>query len=494
MLSIKQSIEPSQNTINLESDEQFDYQKLLTTLGKLQHSEALAKKKTCNYMNKFIAFVNRTDGKCYMHKTLESREFSKDMKTHKNIWKVEFFNELQMKKMYAPHKVSYTEGKTGKIKSKTVFELWASSTERNTYSMVLYDPRPEMQLQKDVFNTYHGLKYKNYSECETIYNKSKSLCDKILEHLYKIMCNQNQTHYNYVLKYLAKKLKEPWIKLQSAIVFSGNEGCGKGIFVNAYGSLFGNQYAMINNSEWILGRFNSVLEGKLLLFFDEMKVDSEDKRDQLKSVITENKIAIEKKFEELKQCESFFNIIWATNHKKVNELPDKSRRFLIISCSDEYSINTEEGRKYFTELKNTMYDNNSEGLKAFQHYLMTKVDLSDFGEGQNPPTSELKECIQVESLNAVKRWMYEIIRAAKYNPILKLKWPAKVDRRALYQDFMEKVGKKDKKRNWSSRMFEYELKSVLGPMIRIHEISIRFAPFEKVMESFKKRTGFTKII
>ena len=86
----------------------------------------------------------------------------------------------------------------------------------------------------------------------------------------------------------------------------GGEGTGKGMFFKASLKNLGKNQLLVSDINEIVGNFNASLERNLIICMDEALFKG-DKRaqDKLKSIVTEQNIRIEQKYEPRHTIQSF---------------------------------------------------------------------------------------------------------------------------------------------------------------------------------------------
>jgi hypothetical protein len=88
-------------------------------------------------------------------------------------------------------------------------------------------------------------------------------------HIRDILCDGNEEHAKFVLDWMAFKLQNPGARPETALLFPGAQGAGKGIVWNTYGELFGPHYQHYNDPEQATGKFNWDLGQSVFVFLDE---------------------------------------------------------------------------------------------------------------------------------------------------------------------------------------------------------------------------------
>lgn len=185
-------------------------------------------------------------------------------------------------------------------------KFWFERTNEN-YRRVIFDPSPGYNSKPDEINLWNGfgVEPQQSGKAETYLNFVKD-----------VICSGNDDLYDFLLDVLAQMVQEPQKKLAVgiAVAIRGRQGVGKNFFVENLGKLFGNAFIMVDNVEAITGRFNSILMDKILVFGDEAIWGGDrTNKDKLKSLITSDKLNIEKKFKDAFVASNHCRFIFATN-------------------------------------------------------------------------------------------------------------------------------------------------------------------------------------
>ena len=136
-----------------------------------------------------------------------------------------------------------------------------------------------------------------------------------------------QEHF---LNWLAVVLQHR-VKTKTAWILHGTYGTGKGVLVNdVLLPVIGPQYCSIIPASALMSSFNGWKENKLLTLVDEIEVDIFSKGaldSDLKNLITEIPQNIHKKGQNMYSCDSFINLIFASNKPQPVHIPLGDRRF-----------------------------------------------------------------------------------------------------------------------------------------------------------------------
>ena len=291
---------------------------------------------------------------------------------------------------YANRKVDVPAGTNGGTERREMAKVWMGWDGRRTYDAVVFDPsgvdRP------GVYNLFKGFPL-------TPKEGDWSLMRK---HIFEVICDNNAEHFAYVMGWMARAVQDPGgDKPGVAIVMKGGKGIGKGVFVNYFGSIFGEAFLPIADSESFTGRFNMHLSKSLVVFLDEA-VWGGDKRAEgkLKQLITEPTVLFEPKGIDSITLGNYINVIIASNEEWVVPATGDERRFCVLQPSESFKQNTEYFGKIIKERKNG-------GAEAMMYDLL-RHDYSDVDLRMAPKTIGLSEQVQ-QSLTSVDEFWYSVL-------------------------------------------------------------------------------------
>ena len=249
-----------------------------------------------------------------------------------------------------------TEKGLFKTRLVSIGQIWMEHPEKKCKGKIVFDPRPTYTQGRDVFNIYSGLSL-TVDKCKIDVLKSKidykDYIKILLRHIFDIWCNENDTIYQYVIKWLAHAVLKPWIKMGVALVLVGAEGVGKSKIVEALGQIYGKHYLHITDMEDLLGKFNSHLADKLFVFADEaVPGNCKSLSGKLKGLLTEPSLRCEHKGFDTYYVDNYSNFIFASNNDHAIQAGESSRRFMCLNCTSKYRGNYD----HFKELDLTRID------------------------------------------------------------------------------------------------------------------------------------------
>lgn len=321
---------------------------------------------------------------------------------------LEFFTVREFKDMLSHENdvlIGYT--KAMDEKTKPVAEVWLKSQKANLCTTgITFYPTDE-RYHNGKLNSYFGLGAK-----PSPYEFSD--IGAYLLHLDLIICSGDKACYEYLLNWLAHLVQKPMEKPEVAIVLKAGQGTGKGTFVDPIGKIIGAHFVHLTEQSQVVGRFNSLLENKVLIFADEFFAGSKKHTDQLKGMITEKTAKIERKGIDSIMVPSFSRLIMASNHENIVSIEKDERRYLYLEVSEE----RKQDHQYFEALRKVI--DNPEFTGKLLKFLLER-DISNFNPRQVPQTKALGEQ-KLDNLDPLERWMYSCLRSGQ---LTGGQWPAR---------------------------------------------------------------------
>ena len=285
-----------------------------------------------------------------------------------------------------------SEGK--KIKKHSLIKDWLKDQDMRTYDSI--DFLPMQQTPDKVYNTF-----KNYAGANLPKTKNIDITKtKIYEHINNL-CNNNKDVVDYLIKFLARKLQQPYRLTNTCLIFRSSEGCGKDTFFNWFGnSILGRNYYLNEDKiNLIFGRFNSCIENKILVIVNETSgKDTTELMSSIKNAITRNVNTIEIKGLSVYDNTNNIGYICLTNNKNSMRIDAEDRRFCAIECNNSIANNHD----YFTALHVEMEDPNI--TRAFYDYFMC-INVSTYDFTANRPITEFHTSMKETSVPIIVRFL-----------------------------------------------------------------------------------------
>ena len=120
------------------------------------------------------------------------------------------------------------DASTNKFIKASFVSDWLKDETMRTYEKL--DFLPKQPTPNYIYNTFNGFEAEKKTLIKTDIENSL-----IIKHI-KNLCNNSDDVYNYVIKFLARKIQSPNILTNTALIFKSNEGAGKDMFFNWFGN------------------------------------------------------------------------------------------------------------------------------------------------------------------------------------------------------------------------------------------------------------------
>ncbi|KNE69490.1 hypothetical protein AMAG_19980 [Allomyces macrogynus ATCC 38327] len=253
----------------------------------------------------------------------------------------------------------------------------------------------------DYFNAFPGFAATNLKQ--TIPRDEVSM---YLDYILEVICSGRETEYKFVLKWL-QELFTSGTANGVVLALTGLEGAGKGFLFESISTyMLGKKLCVpLNNAtQFLAGSFNSEIENKSLVLFDEMPVSNGRERmaafDRLKNMVTDTRTIINEKCVHRYEVKNVNNFMIASNNKNILPLTKSGRRVFVLNVSNKRRCD----RVYFRHL--------DEYVKANANKIFTylcNVDLSDI-DLANFPRNEDRDAIVEASADPISALFQEITK------------------------------------------------------------------------------------
>jgi hypothetical protein len=202
------------------------------------------------------------------------------------------------------------------------------------------------------------------------------------KHIFEVLAARDRTVDAYIVNWLAWAVQHPDQQPESALVFLGKRGTGRGTLGNAMCRIFGNHALHISSPDHLVGRFNAHLRQCAFLFADEAyMVADRSAEGRLKRLITEGTITIEGKGKDVITAPSHLHVMMASNEDWVVPAGEIERRFVVQKVADDHAQDDAWFKPLYEQLHNG-------GLEAMLFDLLQR-DLGDWHPARSsaPPHS-----------------------------------------------------------------------------------------------------------
>lgn len=250
---------------------------------------------------------------------------------------------------------------------------------------------------------------------------------KWLTHLAKLFPHEDDRAI--VTSWMAATVRSPGAKHQWAMVIQGCEGNGKTLLNTVMEFAVGQRYTHFARAASLAKtgmQFNKWIQGNLYICFEEINVgDKRDFLEEIKDIITNQRIAIEGKGADQTNGDNRANILMFTNHRGAVPITKGNRRYAIFYCpqQDEKDLvpwGMDEA--YFADLWDWIRGRNAYahlgmdgGLKIVNHWLHHVANVDERydprGRCQRAPRTSSTDAALLESLGTVEQEVLEAVES-----------------------------------------------------------------------------------
>ena len=302
----------------------------------------------------------------------------------------------EFKLRYSNYKIKATvpkivKGKTADVEvSIPISTAWLEYYKHPSYESVEFAPEQYLGVRKK--NLWKGF------AVEPI----KGDCTLYLNHLRDNICKGDPEKYNWLLCWMAWKVRNPGVKSYSAVVLRGGEGIGKNVAFNGFGDLFGRYSLTVTQKEHVSGHFNAHLRTCCVLCANEAFYAGDKQHEStLKGLITDDEFMIEAKGVDPTKERNRISVFILSNESWVVPASVGARRFTVFDCGSDRVQDTEYFGAIVDQLKNG-------GSAALLYHFKYEVDISNFDERKILVTKALADQ-QAHSLRNVENLWFECL-------------------------------------------------------------------------------------
>ena len=228
----------------------------------------------------------------------------------------------------------------------------------------------------------------------------------ILTHVAKLLPDPQDQEVLW--SYLAAIVQQPGIKAQWCPVLQGAEGNGKSLLYHAMAYALGERYTHTPNARDLTNPFNSWIEGRLLIWIEELHTGSrQDIADTLKPMITNRRLEIDAKGQYQRTGDNRANLVICSNHRDAVLKTTSDRRYCVLYCAQQSAediLRDGMDDAYFARLYGWLEGG---GAAHVAHYLRHR-EVTVRVMGRAPTTSSTAAAIE-SSLTPVEQVLREAI-------------------------------------------------------------------------------------
>ena len=224
----------------------------------------------------------------------------------------------------------------------------------------------------------------------------------------------DDTGFEWAMGFFAHILQRPWEKPSVALLhISPRKGLGRGLLFEMFNNMLGHMAIKVDLDKLVDPKdFNSFYDKKLLLGIDEVKVSprSRDKaNEKLKSLVTESKITVNKKYADEREGVPVFNrLFMMSNNLDAIKVDTDDRRMFVYAPPEDIDMPPPEHYKEFAKaIENPRF------LAAVMDKLI-HWRIAVFKPFERPPTTVAKRMMTKATANAIEAMAMDAME--KYGP------------------------------------------------------------------------------
>lgn len=209
------------------------------------------------------------------------------------------------------------------------YKYWVNDDNKRSYKDFDFLPEPS-ESSPDMYNLWKGFELEKV-ECILDDNEKKEV-ELAYNDFIKHVSNNDENVSKYLVNYMADIIQFPGRKPGVCLIFSADEGSGKGTFCTIIEHLIGfSNYLSTSDADEVIGRFTSSISRKLVVVLDDaVTFEIYQKNNKLKNLVTENHVKIEAKGMSSYSESSFHRVIICTNDKNPIPISNSNRRDVSI--------------------------------------------------------------------------------------------------------------------------------------------------------------------
>lgn len=272
----------------------------------------------------------------------------------------------------------------------------------------------------------------------------------------EVICDNNDLMYTVTYSWMAQIIQQPFTKIGTALILTGEKGCGKSTFVKFFGDLFGDYFMQTASAKRMFGDFNSHLQSNLLFYANE-SFWSGDKASEgkLKNFITEIEFTYEIKGGAVYTGKNYSRLILDSNNDFVVPVTIDERRYIILRVSSKYKAN----ELYFGELYKLA------STVEFKESLMAELMNFNYKPWEKhlrtAPKTEASLEQLLHNMDVYEQWFYDVLESGEFKNCIYSsdnEFSIRISNEAIHQSFMAFVKENGKRTFDSSAVFSKNIK------------------------------------
>ena len=199
------------------------------------------------------------------------------------------------------------------------------------------------------------------------------------------------TQRHLAVQWLSHMFQKPRERTSWHLLLTSEVGVGKGFLVEEILHPLLHHTQVIAKFSRLTGQFSTTLEENILVLLDDCKATSSAQQTELKSLLTEHRVYVERKQQQGGMVDTCTRIILASNEAKPLDLDEDERRWF-VPARLVHEENLQSTQQFIKSLQLVLDKPGS--LDAIYHYFMT-YDLTDFNPKFVAQTDTLLDMVKL---------------------------------------------------------------------------------------------------
>ena len=295
---------------------------------------------------------------------------------------------------------------------KSLVEMLLHSKRANRFDGFAFSPEEQRTFYRGdelYVNQWNGFKIPPHPD-EVKEEEVKTFTNYVLN----VLADGNETHYAWIMSWVADIFKFPHDKCGTALVLVGLPGSGKSFLGNkVIRSIIGHDHSMqVNHISQITSQFNADSSGKLFVQCDEA-INSRRHEDanKLKSLITDPTKRVEPKGVDAFEVENHARFQFTSNNiSDAVAITDgrADRRYAVFETNNKYAEDSNLPQDEKEHFWRTMYEWTSDEVNlAKLHRYFTDL-VYDRSLIRRPIDTKARRRIQQHSLRGIDDWLIQL--------------------------------------------------------------------------------------
>ena len=217
----------------------------------------------------------------------------------------------------------------GEKKKEKFIDKWLDDENKRVYDKIEFVPQGT--TPDYIYNSFRGF------EGATAPNNNNDFRNSYMyQHFRNNICCNNDQKEEYLTKWIANLLQDPINKTRTAMILQSKQGTGKDKFVELLQLLLGEEhYINTADTKLIFGKFNKLIENKILCVFNETQgKDTYEINEKIKDAITRKKLNMERKGHDPIVLNDALHYIFLSNNNNPIKVPPDDRRLFVIEVGE----------------------------------------------------------------------------------------------------------------------------------------------------------------